>query len=237
MLFKTLHKNRKFLGKSKLKLVVLVGLLFFFAKGCSVTETVKMLCGKVTKMSVIQWFNYFRDVISCYFETNPIQFRNTTIHIDETFIGDKRNYNHGHVPNVQPCYLFGIIDNLNDKAFVQFVPKRDFINIIPVITRHVNPGCTINTDSARVYNHLNAMNYVHNVVIHKEHFVHPVTGHHTNWIEGFWGNLKMKLKCVRGSQKEMLDGHIDEFLYRYNRKQEGNIMELLMRDIATFYPI
>ena len=226
-----------FWEKSKLQLTVLFSLLFFFAKGCSVSETVKMLCGKVTKMSVIQWFNYFRDVISCYFVSNPIRFVNTTVHIDETFIGGKRKYNRGRVPNVQTRYLVGIIDNINKKACVQFVPKRDFINIIPLITRHVSPGCTINTDGARVYNHLNSMNYEHNIVIHKENFVNPLTGHHTNWIEGFWGNLKMKLKSVRGSQRNMLDGHLDEFLYRFNRKEEGNMLELLMSDIATFYPI
>ena len=77
---------------------------------------------------------------------------------------------------------------------MQFVPRRDFVYVIPVLTRHIMPGCTINTDGAHVYNHLNQMNYVHNVVIHKDNFVNPLTGHHTNCIEGFWGNLKMKLK-------------------------------------------
>ena len=67
------------------------------------------------------------------------------------------------------------------------------------------------------------MNYTHNVVIHKENYVNPATGEHTNWIEGFWGNLKIKLKSIRGSQKTMLDGHLDEYLYRFNRKNENNV--------------
>ena len=67
-----------------------------------------------------------------------------------------------------------------------------------------SPGCVINTDGARVYNALNNMNYTHNVVKHKDHFVDPNTGHHTNWIEGFWGNLKMKIKSIRGSRGTML---------------------------------
>ena len=152
-------------------------------------------------------------------------------------LGGKRKYNRGRIPNVQTRYLLGIIDKINEKAFVQFVPKRDFLNIILTITRHVMPGCVINTDGARVYNHLNQMNYTHHVVIHRENFVDPITRKHTNWIEGFWGNLKMKLKGIRGSQQQMLDGHIDEFLYRFNRKHEGNMLELMLSDIATFYPI
>ena len=74
-------------------------------------------------------------------------------------------------------------------------------------------------------------------MIHKENFVDPVTGTHTNWIEGFWGNLKMKLKSIRGSQQQMLDGHMDEFMYRFNRKNEGCILKLMMNDIALYYPI
>ena len=178
-------RSGSFWAKSKLSLLVLVSVLYFFCKGCSVSETVNMLSGKITKMSVIQWFNYFRDVMMTYYERNEIIFQNCVVHIDETFIGGKQKYNRGRVPAVQTRFLLGIIDIVSKKAFVQFVPKRDFINIIPTITRHVRPGCTINTNGARVYNALNNMNYIHNVVIHKENFIDPTTGHHSNWIEGF----------------------------------------------------
>ena len=80
-------RSKSFWQKSKLQLTVLVSLLFFFSKGCSVSETVKMLCGKVTKVSTIQWFNYFRDIMTTYMQNNQVTFVNTTVHIDETFIG------------------------------------------------------------------------------------------------------------------------------------------------------
>ena len=35
----------------------------------------------------------------------------------------------------------------------------------------------------------------------------------------------------------MLDGHIDEFIYRYNRKSEGDLFTLMLNDIATLYPV
>ena len=44
----------------------------------------------------------------------------------------------------------------------------------------------------------------------------------------------MKLKSIRGSQKTMTDGHLDEYLYRYNRKREGSVFNLLLEDIAKF---
>ena len=49
--------------------------------------------------------------------------------------------------------------------------------------------------------------------------------------------LKQNWKSIRGSQHAMLDGHLDEFVYRYNRKAEGPIFELLLSDISMFYLI
>ena len=125
--------------------------------------------GKVSKVSIKQWFNYCRDLMTMYLQGNQIVFPNGTIQIDETFIGGKRKYNRGRIPNVSPIYLFGITDK--KKIFLQFVEKQDFINIIPFITRHVSPGVTINTDGAKVYKSLDAMNYIHKTCIHKDHFV------------------------------------------------------------------
>ena len=212
-------------------------MLYFFSNCSTVTQVCKLLKRKASKVSIIQWFNYFRDVMTCHFVNNPISFNNTTVHIDETFIGGKRKYQRGRIPNVKPRFLFGIIDKTDHKVMLEFVERINFLHVIPLITRHVSPGCTINTDGAKVYKQLDRMNYIHNVVIHKEHFVDPNTGHHSNWIEGLWGNLKMKLKSLRGSQKSMLDGHIDEFVYRHNRQHEGSIFELLLNDIALYYPI
>ena len=230
-------RKESFWEKSKLPLTILLGLLYFFANGSTVSQVTKFFSNKCTKKSVIQWFTYFRDVMTTFLTNNPIIFRNCTVHIDETCLGGKRKYQRGKVPACKSRWLFGIINKENHQVFVQFVPKRDFINIIPTITRHVMPGCTINTDGARVYKTLDTMNYTHNTIIHKENFVDPNSGAHTNSIENFWGNLKLKLKGIRGSQKKMLEAHIDEFMYRYNRKGEGSVFYLLINDIATFYPI
>ena len=66
------------------------------------------------------------------------------------------------------------------------------------------------------------MNYTHKFCIHERQYVSR-DGTHSNWIENFWSNLKIKLKSKRGSQGRMLDGHLDEYMYRYNRKEEGDI--------------
>ena len=228
-------RKGSFWSKSKLPLTVLLAILYFFCQDVSVSETEKMLKKRVKKKAIIQWYNYFRDIMTTYFVNNPIRFnQGTLVHCDETFIGGKRKYGHGRIPAVR--YLFGIYDRMAHKAFIQFVEKCDCDNIIPLITRTVPPGCTIHTDGAAIYKVLDMMNYTHETVIHQREFVSN-TGIHTNWIESFWGNLKMKLKAKRGSQGPMLDGFVDEYLYRFNRKHEGNMFNLMLDDIARYYPV
>ena len=228
-------RKYSFFENSKLELTVIIAIIYFFCNGSSVTECLKFLHRKVSKVSVIQWFNYIRDVMTTYIGNNPVTFHNGTVHCNETFIGGKRKHHRGRVPTVTQRYLFGITDN--KKNFLQFVPKRDFINLIPLITRHVMPGVTINTDGAKVYKKLDQMNYIHKTCTHKDHFVNLVDGTHSNWIENIWSNLKQKIKAIRGSQNAMLDGHVDEYLYRYNRKNEGSIFDLVLTDISVLYPI
>ena len=97
-------------------------------------------------------------------------------------------------------------------------------------------ACTVNTNGARCYAHLSDMGFVHKMVIHKYEFI-TVNSVHTNSIENIWSNLKAVIKSVRGSQGAMLDGHIDEYQYRYNRKNEGDVFTPMLQDIANFYPV
>ena len=97
-------------------------------------------------------------------------------------------------------------------------------------------GMTINSDGAKVHKGLMHMGFIHKTVTHKKEFV-ARDGKHTNYIENVWSNLKAHLKSIRGSQGEMVDGLVDEFVYQYNRKNEGKIFDLMLIDIATYYPV
>ena len=227
-------RTHSFWAKSHLLLCVLIGLLYFFCVGSSVSDVVKFFHKKVSKTTAIQWYNYFRDVMTAYLSNNPIIFCDCEVHVDETFIGAKRKYGKGRVPKCKQCYLFGIINKTQQKVYLQFVRKRNHRNIIPIIRRVVAPGCQVNSDGAQVYKILESMHFT---VIHDKNYVDLIIGTHMNWIENLWSNLKAKLKSIRGSQKKMVDGHIDEFIYRYNRKQEGPIYDLMLQDIAMFYPV
>eukprot|EP00644_Phytophthora_capsici_P011098 jgi/Phyca11/110146/e_gw1.18.663.1 len=62
---------------------------------------------------------------------------------------------------------------------------------------------------------LRAKKYTHRWVNHEECFVDPVTGAHTNRIEGAWEvRIKRHLKRMRGIRKYLLAGYLDEFLWK-----------------------
>ena len=51
--------------------------------------------------------------------------------------------------------------------------------------------------------------YIHQSVNHAQNFVDPLTGAHTNHVENYWKNLKMKFKSMSGTSRELIPGYIE----------------------------
>ena len=232
-------RTGSFFGKSKLKLHVLFTLLFCFIRKISVAQTLCLLDGEIGEKSVIQWFAYYREICSLYLHQQPpLNFGNnvSVVEMDEAYIGHKRKYHRGAFRGHQYC-LFGIIDSETKKCIVEIVPNRQRDTLLPIIRRYVPLGSVINTDSARAYHCLNEVGYQHSMCNHSQgEYVAP-DGTHTNTIENLWSHLKSTFKQMRGTRESMIPLHVDEFMYRWNRKFDGDIYDLFIQDIALFYPL
>ena len=99
--------------------------------------------------------------------------------------------------------------------------KRTKAVLLPLIKKHVHAGSVVYSDVWRAYvsevttstgekrTHsletvelLKDMSLTHCWVCHDKHFVDPVTGVHTNEIEGVWGiRIKRFCKAMRGVKK------------------------------------
>ena len=101
--------TNSYFAKSKLKLTVLLSILYFFANSCSVTSCVSFMKGKASKVFIIQWFNFYQDIMTTWLSNNPVQFddRVNVIHVDKTAVGGKHKYQRGKHA-VRPHWLFGI---------------------------------------------------------------------------------------------------------------------------------
>jgi len=96
------------------------------------------------------------------------------------------------------------------------------------------PGTTIVSDGAAIYRGgVNAppglgivnirdpvtqalMNYRHEWVNHRFHFVDPVTGATTNPIECMWRHAKAKQKRMNGTSGDLLASYMVKFMWRWN---------------------
>nr|KAI8751340.1 hypothetical protein BgiMline_015871 [Biomphalaria glabrata] len=105
-----------------------------------------------------------------------------------------------------------------------------------------SPGTMIHSDAWAAYNgiaHLPVLPpYQHNVVNHSTNFVDPATGATTNHVERMWKSMKQKLKRMSGTSDDLLQSHIDEFLWRQRRGKTGNdAFNNILEDISSFYPV
>ena len=107
--------------------------------------------------------------------------------------------------------------------------------LLPIITEHIAPGTTIYSDSYRPYDVLGQHGYVHSTVNHTETFVAP-DGTCTNNIERIWGEIKAELKIMRGTNNVLINGHIDEFMFRKIHHGQ-DIFQLMLRLISEQYVV
>ena len=188
-LFKSeLFKNIKIMVEEFLMLV------YFFVINMK-QDIVSILTGLSTKC-VCQFWQMFNKVCSFKLinENFKIGGNNQIVNIDEAVLL-KRKYQRGRtVPTV---WMLGGYDTLSKKAFLHIVPDRKRDTVIPIIKKYVEEKSIIHTDKFVIYDCLNDLVndnnekiYIHRNVNHSENFVDPITGVHTQFIEGFFSKFR-----------------------------------------------
>lgn len=78
---------------------------------------------KITEVSAVDWYNFFRDVCGEYFVSNPVTVGGPgmTVEIDESKFG-KRKYNRGRM--IDGHWVFGGVERGSNKSFMLVVPDR-----------------------------------------------------------------------------------------------------------------
>ena len=107
------------------------------------------------------------------------------VEIDESKFG-KRKYNRGRRV-VGKWILGGYCRTTHEIFLVECTDnKRNHHTLLRLIKQNVRPGTIILTDKWKGYNALARHGYTHLVVNHRQGFVDPTTGVHTNTCEGMW---------------------------------------------------
>ena len=162
---------------------------------------------------------FLREVVSEQLMNNPIQLGGpgVIVEIDESLFRHKPKYHRGRYP-VEDSWVFGMVDRSTSPAIgvMEIVPDRTATTLLAVLRRHVLPGSTVRSDMWRAYGGISSMgmSYIHETVNHSRHFVDPITGVHTQGIESYWAQTKLKFKTMKGVRRTQLPGYLDEKMWR-----------------------
>lgn len=243
--FKCLECHRRYSIRSNsifydvhMRLTHLLLLIYLFATNTSVLLASRYLGTKVSAKSIALWYDQLRNVMSIYLVSHPIKLgsADSVVEIDETCLGRKQKYHRGTIRGSGQKWVLGLIDRQTKLCHLQLVPNRTRDVLLPIIELHVVRDSIIHTDEAPVYRILSQRGYEHYTVCHKETYVAP-DGTHTNLIESVWAQVKQVFKEKRGVRNDKMPAHLDEWLYRWNRKNEGPTFELILQDIALQNPV
>ena len=190
-----------------------------------------MFEGALSEHTVYDWFNLYRDIMSKIMVDIPLRLGGPgeIVEIDESLWAKKQKYHVGNVGRRAP-WILGMIERSTGRVVLRLLDSRCANDILPVITEHVLPHTTIYTDCWAAYNNLPNipnMHYTHQTVNHTENFVDPVTGVHTQTIEGFWGNAKDLIKKMHGVKEARLVPYVEEIVFRWNHRNDSIFLKLV----------
>ena len=115
--------------------------------------------------------------------------------------------------------MFGGVERTGKRRlFGEVVKDRTARTLLEVIKRRVANGSIIYSDMWVSYNGIEKeLKMEHYSVNHTKYFKDPVTGVHTNTIEGTWNGIKMAIK-PRSRSRKLLEDNIQEFVWRRMHK-------------------
>lgn len=129
--------------------------------------------------------------------------------------------------------LFGMVER-GGRAHVKHVKSAGVRILSKEIRASIASNAVIYSDTARAYDHLKNIGYLHYTVNHSlQEFVNG--DRHTQNVENLWSNIKRGITGVyRHVDPKYLQMYVDEYAFRYsNRKSQPKYMfDLILSNIA-----
>jgi transposase len=149
-----------------------------------------------------------------------LQLEGSTVEMDEMFHGGHRrtsSWRDNKVPVV------GMVER-GGRVVARVAPNVKKETLHGFAKEYVLPKSTIFTDDYVSYDGLEMQGYAHKRIRHSQK-VYVVGDVHTNTIEGFWSTLKRGIGGVyHNVSAKYLQTYLDEYCFRYNRRNQGNML-------------
>jgi transposase-like protein len=160
------------------------------------------------------------------------------VEVDEAYFGGRRKNDAGRLlrgNKGRNTTVLGVVER-KGRIVAQVSPELTMAATSALVKEYVLPETMIYTDDASAYNalpRLRGMGYQHQRINHTQK-VYVMGEVHTNTIEGFWSLVKRGIGGVYHSvSAKYLQSYLDEYSFRYNRRDSGNLIFAAMLERAS----
>ncbi|GBN04149.1 hypothetical protein AVEN_119016-1 [Araneus ventricosus] len=191
----------------------------------------------VSELTVVDWKSFRREVCVNMIIRGSKKLGGVghVVEIDESKFG-KRKYHKGK--RVEGKWVFGGIERGSKEGFFCVVEDRTAETLIEITKKYVAPGTTVLSDCWKFYRPLSEEGYVHYTVNHSVNFKDPITGAHTNGIEGTWSAIKAQFRS-QGTKKvkDKFDSYLGEYMWRrlYGEATFKGLFRCFLHEITILY--
>ena len=181
----------------------------------------------VTYKTAWRMFRQIRTLMS-----EDLQVEGATVEVDETYIGGVRKYGTGRPMrgDKKKTPVVGIVERRGRVVAKATADVRQK-TLHGLIREYVFPESTIYTDELKGYTGVRylkkdgePLGYAHRRIHHSSK-VYVVGDIHTNSVEGFWSLIKRGIGgTYHAVSQKYLQNYLDEYSFRYNRRDQGNLI-------------
>ena len=117
--------------------------------------------------------------------------------------------------------------------------KDETATLTQILQRVLLPDSEVHTDDWAAYRnlHVHVPNVtVHRTVVHRDNFVDPVTGIHTQEAESAWARLKYHIKKEKGIRHGDIQDFLDEQMWRDLRGLDATFQNVIIL-VSNRYPL
>ncbi len=177
----------------------------------------------VTYKTAWRMFKQIRTLLS-----EDVQLEGSSVEVDETYVGGVRKYGRGRPMRGDKTKtpVMGLVER-GGNIVALAVEDVKGSTLLGNVKKYILPNSTVFTDELRGYDgikHMPEMGYRHRRIKHSAG-VYVRGNVHTNTIEGFWSLEKRGIGGVYHSvSQKYLQSYLDEYSFRYNRRDRGNLI-------------
>jgi transposase-like protein len=176
----------------------------------------------VTYKTAWRMFRQIRTLMS-----EDLRLEGPSVEADETYMGGRRKGSKGGRPmrgDKVKTPVLGIVER-RGRVIAKTIESVNAENLVGNVRKYVLPQSTVYTDELNAYNTTpSGRQYNHRRINHSAG-VYVMGDIHTNSVEGFWSLIKRGIGgTYHAVSQKFLQSYLDEYSFRYNRRDQGNLI-------------